>query len=60
MTLTVINPRGLGVMQTSSIKCFPSRTELNQMSAGGFKFTLDGKRVGVRELIRILDESKMR
>ena len=60
MTLIVTNPHGLGVMQTDSIRCFPSRSELNQMSAAGYRFTLDGKRTGVRELTKLLDDAKMR
>lgn len=51
----VINPEGMGVMQTAAWSCIPANRVLESMNATGYKFMLDGKRIKLRELIEVRD-----
>lgn len=45
---------GRGMMSTASVKCIPSRMQLQEMQRAGFKFRLNGKAATIPEIIKVI------
>jgi hypothetical protein len=45
---------GRGQMSTTSVKCIPSKAQLQEMQRAGFKFKLDGKAATISDIIKVI------
>ena len=52
----VIGPDGKGKMQTHTLSCLPTVSEIKSMVSCGYKFKLDGKAVSKAVIIQLLNE----
>ncbi len=46
----IVSRSGAGLMITHSWRCVPSKKDLESMSAAGYTFKLNGKKIGIKAL----------
>lgn len=56
--LKIINDRGIVVMSTSHISCFPSESQIVSMAQNRYKFRLNGKIVNKKILDEFIENNK--
>lgn len=44
---------GRGLMSTTSVKCIPSKAQLQDMQRAGYKFKLDGKAATISDILKV-------
>ena len=54
----IISRSGADLMVTHSWRCVPAKKDLESMSAVGYTFKLDGKRIKLRELCALKEANK--
>jgi hypothetical protein len=48
---------GRGLMVTSSIKCIPSRAQLQEMQRAGYTFKLNGKAATIPQIFKVIADN---